>query len=421
MTKAFSKSEKQKLAVKLQGQYMHSMLDGGSRSGKTFITLRSVINRACAKKSRHVVLRLRFNAVKTAIVMDTLPKVWELCFPNLPPLSQCLNRSDWFVQLPNGSQIWFAGLDDKERTEKILGTEYSTLYFNESSQFPWESVNMALTRLAENSGLTLKAFYDCNPPTKKHWIYKVFYEGVDPDTNDEIEDWEEDYGVMKINPVDNEENLPIEYFKMLRRLPKKQRERFLLGLYGSDIAGALWNQEMMDAAHSLDEPWKLIRTVVGVDPATTSDENSDEWGIGVAELYSNGQGKVTKDRTEVLSPTAAAQVIINTYDEVNADAVVVETNQGGDMITSILRLKGFKGRVIQVHATKGKFSRAEPVTALYEQNLIKHVQQGLEKLETEMTEWVPYKTKKSPNRIDWLVYALTELFGIGQPNAIGVL
>jgi len=252
LSSVFKKTPKQVEAVQLQVSHFHVMLDGGSRSGKTFINLRSVIIRACKVRSRHVVLRLRFNAVKVAVVMDTLPKVWNMCFPNLPPLSTCLNKSDWFVELPNGSQIWFAGLDDKERTEKILGTEYSTLYLVECSQLPYDSVSMALTRLAENSGLPLKAYYDCNPPTKKHWIYKVFYEGKMPGTEDAIEDWEERYAVLKMNPRDNYENLPEEYFRILKSLPKKQRERFLDGVYGSDVEGALWTQQMIDEAHALE-------------------------------------------------------------------------------------------------------------------------------------------------------------------------
>lgn len=420
MTRAFKKTEKQRIAVQLMSGHMHTLLDGGSRSGKTAIFIRSIIIRACKVKSRHVVLRLAFNAVKTSIVMDTLPKVWKLCFPNLPPLESCLNKTDWYVELPNGSQIWFGGLDDKERTEKILGTEYSTLYLVECSQISFESVVIAHSRLAENSGLDLRCYYDCNPPTKKHWCYKIFYEGVMPDSNDPITDWEEDYAVLKINPDDNRENLPAAYFKILDSMPTKQRERFKLGMYGCDVEGALWTLAMIDAAHALDQPWKLQRTVIGVDPAVTNTETSDDWGIGAASIYTDGHATVDADYTLKESTDTAAQVVINAYDTHNADAVVVETNQGGDLVENVLRLKGFTGRIIKVHASKGKFARAEPVSALYEQGMIKHAAEGLDKLENEMTDWVPNKTKASPNRIDWLVWAMTDLFDIGGKPTIGV-
>jgi phage terminase large subunit-like protein len=102
--------------------------------------------------------------------------------------------------------------------------------------------------------------------------------------------------------------------------------------------------------------------------------------------------------------------VINAYEKHDADAVVVETNQGGDLVENVLRLNGFQGRIIKVHAKKGKALRAEPIVALYEQERVSH-SQGLDDLESEMIEWVPFNTKESPNRIDAAVYALSELSG----------
>ena len=119
----------------LAGDATHLMLVGGSRSGKTFLLTRNVVARALkAPKSRHVILRYRFNAVKASIVMDTFPKVMDIAFPGM---HYDLNKSDWYVTFPNDSQIWFGGLDDKERTEKILGTEYATIYRHEMSPIPY--------------------------------------------------------------------------------------------------------------------------------------------------------------------------------------------------------------------------------------------------------------------------------------------
>lgn len=101
----------------------HTMLYGGSRSGKTFVIVRAILTRGLAYKSRHAVLRYRFNHLKGSVIYDTLPKVMGLCFPGVA--DHChMDKSDWFYSLPNGSEIWFGGLDDKERTEKILGQEY---------------------------------------------------------------------------------------------------------------------------------------------------------------------------------------------------------------------------------------------------------------------------------------------------------
>jgi len=151
----------------LAGPASNIMLRGGSRSGKTFVLIRAILIRAMkAAGSRHAIFRLRRNQVRATIWQDTLPKVVSLCFPGLHVQ---MNQADLIATLPNGSQIVLAGLDDKERVEKILGTEYSTLYFNEASQIPWRSIEMARTRLAQNSGLRLKTYYDCNPPSKLHW------------------------------------------------------------------------------------------------------------------------------------------------------------------------------------------------------------------------------------------------------------
>jgi len=127
---AFKPTKKQLQANDLlAGDATHIMLFGGSRSGKTFWLVRCVALRAIkAPNSRHAIVRFRFNAVKNSVVLDTFPKVMKLCFPDI---QYTLNKSDWYVTLENGSEIWFAGLDDKERTEKILGMEFATIYPNE--------------------------------------------------------------------------------------------------------------------------------------------------------------------------------------------------------------------------------------------------------------------------------------------------
>lgn len=112
----------------LAGNAKHIMLFGGSRSGKTFVLVRAVCMRAIkAPKSRHAIVRFRFNAIKSSIVADTFPKVMAICFHGI---KYSINRTDWYATFENGSEIWFAGLDDKERTEKILGMEFVTIYAN---------------------------------------------------------------------------------------------------------------------------------------------------------------------------------------------------------------------------------------------------------------------------------------------------
>jgi hypothetical protein len=148
----------------MQSEATHVMAFGGSRSGKTAGFVRNICYRAIfVPGSRHLITRFRFNACRQTILLDTFPKVMEAEWPTVP---YHVNKTDWYVEMPDNSEIWIGGLDEKERTEKILGAEYATIFFNECSQIPWSSRNLALTRLAQNcgDGLMLKAYYDCNPP-----------------------------------------------------------------------------------------------------------------------------------------------------------------------------------------------------------------------------------------------------------------
>src|SRR6266571_8370367 len=111
----------------------HKGLYGGARAGKTFLICRAICARAIRfAGSRHAILRLRANAVRAAISLDTLPKVMRLCFPGVVMDE---HRMDGFFEFPhNGAQVWVGGLDDKERVEKILGQEYASMFLNECSQ-----------------------------------------------------------------------------------------------------------------------------------------------------------------------------------------------------------------------------------------------------------------------------------------------
>jgi phage terminase large subunit len=128
-----------------------------------------------------------------------------------------MNKTDWYATLPNGSQIWFAGLDDKERAEKILGMEFVTIYFNECSPDParehrnsrspaWRSRSTRTLPGREPSPLKPRVYYDENPPSKAHWSYKLFIQKVDPETRAALPK-PDDYAWFKINPEDNAENI----------------------------------------------------------------------------------------------------------------------------------------------------------------------------------------------------------------------
>ncbi len=238
MTQIFKKTDKQvDQARLLASASKHILSYGGSRSAKTFGICRAMVIRAAKTRSRHIALRLKFNHAKTSLFLDTFPKLFSLCFPGLEVRE---NRSDWYYSLPNGSEIWIGGLDEKERVEKILGKEYSTIFFNECSQIPYSSVTMALTRLAERSGLKTKAYYDCNPPTKRHWTYPLFIRGLDPQTWEPRDD-ADNYASIRMNPTDNLDNIDPDYIQMLEQLPEKDRLRFLQGEFTDESEGSIYH------------------------------------------------------------------------------------------------------------------------------------------------------------------------------------
>lgn len=181
-----------------------------------------------------------------------------------------------------------------------------------------------------------------------------------------------------------------------------------------DEQKALWKE----ATISLARLWvdaEPIRTLVSIDPATTDTKTSDEHGIIVGSKFQDNLYGVVADYTCKGSPKEWAERSIEAYHKHEADAIVIETNQGGDMCEQTLRNAGFTGSIIRVHASKGKTARSEPIAALYELGFVRH-RPGLSLLEDEMLDFDPLTGKSngiSPNRVDAAVWLLTELSGGG--------
>jgi len=417
-SQTFSLTDKQKEAMDcITSKAKHNALGGGSRSGKTFLLMLATITRALkADNSRHAVFRYRFNSVKASVVLDTLPKVMKLVYPGLWERSK-LDKTDWYITLPNGSEIWFAGLDDKDRTEKILGMEFATIYFNECSQIPYASYITAKTRLAQQCGLRLKFYFDFNPPSKRHWTYRTFISHIDVDTGNLLQN-PEDYTYFLINPEDNQDNLASEYLDILNNLPEKARKRFLLGQFSDDDDNTLWTDEMLAKCRILgqitDVIPEFIRIIVAVDPSGcrgADDERSDEVGIVVCALGADGKGYLIEDLSGRYSPEKWGKVATDAYDRHGADKVVAEINYGGAMVESVIRASNPNIAYGEVRASRGKTVRAEPIAALYELEKIRHIGYFPE-IEEQLTAMTTngYMGVRSPDRADAMIWAFTELF-----------
>jgi len=406
----------------LTGDATHLMLFGGSRSGKTFLLMRNVCARAIkAPNSRHAVLRFRFNSVKASVVMDTFPKVMKLAFPGV---TYSLSKTDWFAQFENGAQIWFSGLDDKERAEKILGMEFVTIYLNEASQIPQSSRDIAVTRLAQQvdqvfdgeppERMTPRMYYDCNPPSKAHWTYRLFVEKRDPDTKKALP-YPDDYAFFQINPQDNEANISAGYLDTLRSLSARLQKRFLKGEFADATPNALFTDEVIDKWRVIDGVLPdFVRVVVGVDPSGSDDSanaDNDAIGICVGALGVDGNAYLLEDCTVKAGPATWGRVATSAFDRHEANVIVGEQNYGGAMVKATIQTARPRTPYKAVTAARGKAVRAEPFSALYENGKVRHVGEFPD-LEDELVAFstTGYMGEKSPNRADAWIWVLAELF-----------
>lgn len=190
-----------------------------------------------------------------------------------------------------------------------------------------------------------------------------------------------------------------------------------------DRPDTLWPRALIEQQRVGEAP-ALRRIMVAVDPPVTSGGRADACGIVVAGVSAEGLGYVLKDRTvQGLSPAGWAKAALAAYHAMEADCIVAEVNQGGELVEAVLRQVDGSVPVRSVRASRGKFVRAEPVAALYEQGRVFHVGSFAE-LEDEMSDFGPdgLSGGRSPDRVDALVWALTALMlkGGGEPRVRGL-
>jgi phage terminase large subunit-like protein len=178
-----------------------------------------------------------------------------------------------------------------------------------------------------------------------------------------------------------------------------------------DTPGALWTRAILDL-HRVNEQPELDRIVIGVDPAVSTNEDSDETGIIVAGSKAI-EGFILADYSGQLKPAAWAKRVVDAYYDHDADYVVAESNQGGDMVSFTIHTVDPNVPVKLIHASRGKQTRAEPISSLYEQGRVHHIG-SIAVLEDQMTTWVP-GAEDSPDRLDAMVHALTALLLGKQP------
>lgn len=212
--------------------------------------------------------------------------------------------------------------------------------------------------------------------------------------------------------MDNASNLAAPFLREIQqryagtRLGRQELEAEIL----DDAPGALWTRRMLDEWRRREAP-AMRRVVVAIDPAVTNTEASDEHGIVAAGIGEDSRGYVLADRSCAGTPETWARKAVALYRELDADRIVAEANNGGDMVASVIRSVAPNVPVRLVKASRGKAVRAEPISALYEQGRVSHVG-AFPALEDQMMLMTNagFEGERSPDRLDALVWALTELF-----------
>ena len=307
-------------------------------------------------------------------------------FPTWSPTNNTLT---W----ENGSKAVFFSAEDPER---LRGPQAYSAWTDElcawrNAQETWDMLQFGL-RLGKRP----QVFVTTTPKTTK--LIRTI---LDDDKTT----------ISKGSTYDNSANLADTFLDAVRKTYEGTRlgRQELYAEILDEASGALWNRGLLAKCEvDKEEVPTLNRIVVSIDPAVTSNAESDMTGIVVAGLDVNGTVYVLEDHTGRYTPQQWASKAVELYREHMADRIVAERNQGGDMVRHTLHTEDETVPVKLVHASRGKMARAEPVSALYEQDKVRHVR-GLNDLEDQMVQWEPLGSIGSPDRLDALVWAITDL------------
>jgi phage terminase large subunit-like protein len=295
------------------------------------------------------------------------------------------------ILLPNGA---ICRVFSAEEPDRLRGPQHGFIWLDEPAHYPKITDVWDMALLGLRKGVRLHVMMTTTPlPTA--WLKGRIAE---PSTR-----------VSRVSTYENLGNLaPNVASRILSRYEGTRLGR--QELYGEileDVEGALWAMGMIGYTELGEiQPDMLSRIVIGVDPAGSTRDGADETGIIVVGQHQD-ELIVLEDATDKYSPEGWAAVVDRLVAKWDVDCVAVERNFGGDMVRSTLRAVESSARVKDVHASRGKAVRAEPLVSRYEQHRVRH-QRGLSRLEEEMTTWVP-GIGRSPNRVDALVWAATEL------------
>ena len=373
----------------------YTILTGGRGSGKSYHVAYFLL--WLIHEPGHVVLFTRYTLVSAGI--SIMPEFLEK-IDLLSKLDEFHITKDEIIHKVSGSRIIFKGIktssgNQTANLKSIQGV--TTFILDEAEELTdydsFEKIDLSIRQ----QGIANRVVLVMNPSNKSHWVFTNY-----------INANRDDVTHVHTTYMDNLANLSESFLEQAERTRKTNPIRYkhiFGGEWLDESEGILWNRMIINQART--ETYTAKRIVIGVDPATTATMDSDETGIIVGCIDDNGNGYVLEDLSGRYSPSQWGALVGSAYTRWNADCIVAEKNQGGDMVETILRQHHKTARVKLVSATKGKAVRAEPIYGLYEQGKVYHVGQ-FPILEHQMVTFNP-ESGQSPDRVDALVWLFTDL------------
>ena len=379
-----------------EGDWTTWIFCGGRGAGKTRSGAEWIVERVASGAARFIHLIAPTAGDCRDVLLEGPAGILTIAPTHSRPVYQpSLRKVTW----PNGAQALLFSSDEPDR---LRGPQCDTLWIDELCAMRTAQDVLDMAYMGLRLGKDPRALITTTPRPIKPFRALLAREG-------------QDVVVTRSSSYANRDNLAPQFFAQIvskyagTRLGRQEIEAELL----TDVPGALWHLERIEELRVSRAPERLERVVVAVDPAVTFGPDSDETGLIVVGLGADGAGYVLDDASGRYPPEEWARKAIQLYRRYSADRIVAETNQGGDLVEKTLRSVDpsipFRG----VHASRGKMTRAEPVSALYEQGRVHHV--GVfGPLEDQLTGYDGSRGSASPDRLDALSWAIHELM-LGTP------
>lgn len=361
----------------------------------------------------------------TSAHLSIIPEFWEK-IELLGIASNFQQTKTEIIHRKSGSQIFFRGIQSSSRNnEANLKSVHNvtTVIIDEAQEVEeaeFDRIDLSVRAVGSRNRIILSL----NPTEdENHWIHRRFFRDVNlPDDFNGIFG---DTIYIHTDYFDNLENLSGDFIAVAEKTKKtnlaKYRNQFL-GFWGGEKPESLWKSKLIDSLRVPSaNPDELDRIVIAIDPAATSKASSDETGIIAAGVKYGRNGAddqfyVLEDASLRGTPVQWARAALELYYFYSADRIIAEVNNGGDMVESVIRNADDNVSYSAVRATRGKILRAEPAAALYEQRRVHHAGY-FAILESQMCNFTGSDGEKSPDRLDALVWAITELADGGSGEA----